>query len=282
MLEMPRFARIEDFCGLWMIEERAFRAQWDFAARIDLAAHIRANLEAPPVIRSEMQVLGSNSGQNVAFIPVSGSLMKGESSFGGTSTVQLRRDVRAAAADPNVSAILFGIESPGGTVAGIEDLAADVRAARRKKPVWSHIDDMAASAAYWLASQTEQIFANNATALVGSIGTYLTVLDSSAAAEKEGVRVLNFATGPLKTAGLPGTAVTDEQAAYFQGIVNAAQAEFDKAVLKGRGLTAGQLADVRTGAMFPAPEALGKRLIDGIRPLEKTIDALAQSAKRRQ
>jgi signal peptide peptidase SppA len=219
----------------------------------------------------------TDSGKSIARVVVRGTMMKGQSSFGGTSTVALRRDIRQAAADPNVSGILLDIDSPGGTVAGTADLAAEVRAARRRKPVWAHIDDLGASAAYWVASQADQLFANDRTALVGSIGTVLTVYDQSAAAEAQGVKPLVFATGPLKGAGAPGSPVTEEQRNYFQSIVDDSQVSFDAAVKNGRNFTADQLAAVKTGGVFPAAKALDLGLIDGIRSIDRTLEALARA-----
>src|SRR5581483_9650939 len=110
-----------------------------------------------------------------------GMLMKGQSSMGGTSTVMARRDIRQAVADQDVAGILLAIDSPGGTVAGTDDLAAEVRQARTSKPVWAAIDDLGASAAYWVASQTQRVTVNSPTALVGSIGTLQVIRDLSAA-----------------------------------------------------------------------------------------------------
>ncbi len=276
-LHVPLFPRLSEYLGLWAIDPKSFQGLWQLHARADLVAHVARQAVTPLPVVSKTEMLPAAGGRNLAFVPLVGTLMKQQPSFGGTSTIQARRDVRQAAADPNVAAILLGIESPGGTVAGVEDLADDVRAARRKKPVWAHIDDMGASAAYWVASQADQVFVNNETALVGSIGTLLTIYDSAGAAEKGGVKALVFGTGPLKGAGTDGAAVTEEQRSYFQGIVNGTQVEFDRAVLRGRNLTGRQLADVRTGGLFLAAEALDRKLIDGIRSLDKTREALAAS-----
>jgi len=272
-LAVPAFARLCDYVGLWAVDPAYFAAQWRIVHATDLPRHMAAG--PPPKPASQTEMFTGKNGKTVAVIKAAGTLMKAQSSMGGTSTVQLRRDVRAASNDPNVSAILLAIDSPGGTVAGTADLAADVKAARKKKPVWAHVDDLGASAAYWIASQADAVFANSPTALVGSIGTVLTVYDLSEAAAKDGVKALVFATGPLKGAGTPGAAVTDEQAGYFQTLVNETQTHFDAAVQKGRGLNGTQLAAVRTGGVFPAVEALDKRLIDGIRSLDSTLEALA-------
>jgi lambda family phage portal protein len=275
-LTVPHFARLHDFFGAWLYEPERFLAQWAFLSRVDWAEHLRAG---PPKVASNTTLVAGKGGKQLAMIQVVGTLAKGESSFGGTSSVQLRRDIRQAASDPNVSGILLAIDSPGGTVAGTADLAADVRAAASKKPVFAHIDDLGASAAYWIASQAERVTANAPTALVGSIGTIMTVYDASAAAEAEGVKTLVFATGPLKGAGTPGSAVTDEQRSYFQGIVDATQASFDKAVRTGRRLNSAQMSAVRTGGVWLASEAQQLGLIDAIQPLEKTLAELSAAAK---
>lgn len=274
-LLVPHFTRLEEYAGVWAMEERAFIAQWQVAANADLVAHIR---QAQPKTAADIggtEMIRAKGGKSVAVVRVVGTLMKQRASMGGTSTLDIRRQVRQAASNPDVSAILLAVDSPGGSAAGTDDLAQDVKAATRKKPVWAHISDLGASAAYWIASQAEVVYANSATALVGSIGTLMTLYDMSGLAEREGVKTLVFATGPLKGAGARGAPITEEQQAYFQGIVNATQEAFDAAVMKGRRLTATQLAAVRSGAVWPATTAKELKLIDGIKSLDATIESLA-------
>lgn len=273
LISVPTFARLEDYAGLWAYEPTRFLQAWQLYTQTDWPRHMAA---AQPARQSGIEYHKGARG-SVAIIKATGSLMKQASSMGGTSTIQLRRDIRAAAGDKDVSAILLAIDSPGGTVAGTSDLAADVAAARQRKPVWAHIDDLGASAAYWIASQADAIFANSPTALVGSIGTIMTVYDLSKNAEKEGVRAMVFATGPLKGAGTPGTEITDEQAAYFQSMVEESQQYFDAAVKTGRGLSSSELQSVKTGGVFSAVTAKSLKLIDGIRALDDTIEAIAKA-----
>jgi signal peptide peptidase SppA len=274
-LRIPAFPRLDEYVGVWAMEPAAFRAFWDTVARTDLRAHMEA---APPALKPRTELVQAKGGQTVALVQVLGMLMKQQPSFGGTSTAQLRKEIRQAASDPNVSAILLGIDSPGGSTAGIDDLANDVKAARKSKPVWAFVEDLGASAAYWIASQAEVIYANSPTALVGSIGTILTVYDESEAADMQGVKPVVFATGPLKGTGTPGTAVTPEQQAYLQGLVNGVQEHFDAAVRTGRGMTAKELEAVRTGGVWKAEHALDLKLIDGVQSMQKTVDGLAQRA----
>lgn len=271
-LPPARAARLTDYHGLWAMASAHLSALADALGRCDPVS-LSARAPTPP---AQTEMVPARGDKRIAVVRILGPMMKGQSWFGGTSTVQTRRDLRAATADASVSGIMLAIDSPGGTVAGTADLAAEVKAARRKKPVWAHIDDLAASAAYWVASQADQIFANQPTADVGNVGTIGTVVDESKALESRGVKVHVIATGPLKRVGW-GDAVTDEQLAYLQALVNDSQQHFDAAVRSGRGLTAEQMKEVRTGAIYPATRARDLRLIDGIRPLDQTIAELAKA-----
>lgn len=278
---VPVFGRLADWHGVWAIEPGAGSRLAAMAKSPTFHAHVQAG--PAPKIESKAEVLAGANGQRIAVVQLAGTLMKSQSSDGSsTSTVQVRRDLRNAANDPEVGAILLMVDSPGGTVAGTADLAADVRAASAKKPVWSYVADLGASAAYWVASQADKVFANDRTALIGSIGTLAVVYDVSAAAEESGVKTFVFGTGPLKGAGTPGAPLTEEQQDYYRGIVADAQKSFDAGVRAGRGLTAKQLETVKTGGVFGADEALSLGLIDGIKSFDSVLAELSGEARKRQ
>lgn len=268
-LLVPYFARLCDYFGVWSMEPRAFAGLWNRAIALDLFAHVKEGVEP---LRSAITKHPAPAGKSIAEIQLVGTMMKGNSSMGGTSTVQARRDVRQAAADAEVAAILLRIDSPGGTVSGTYDLAAEVKAANRVKPVWAAIEDMGASAAYWVASQASRIVASNPTTLVGSIGTLQVIYDESGAMAAQGVKPIVLRTGPYK--GLGMDKVTDEQVAHVQDLVNNVQTSFDAAVMKGRGMTQTQLNAVRHGGVFTATAAVDNGLIDAIQPTGKTLAQL--------
>ncbi len=302
-LVIPAWVNVTDYLGDWAVYDAdaliALAASIDFsrhdapkpkpiAARLALDASADqfedAALSLSAWAREDgeyaaTEMVAAPGGKSIALVKLTGLLMKGSSSMGGTSTVQARREIRAAAADPGVAGILLAIESPGGTVAGTAELARDIKAAGKAKPLWSYIEDLGASAAYWAASQSARVVANDATAQVGSIGTYQVIRDTSAAAEKNGTRTLVFATGPLKGLGAEGSKVTEEQAAHVQALVEASQQSFDDAVKTGRGMTQKQLSDVRHGGVMLAPAALDAKLIDAIQPLGKVLSQFAESLK---
>lgn len=213
-----------------------------------------------------------------AIVSLDGPLMKARSKFGGTSTVQTRVLMRQALADPAVSSILLRIESPGGTVSGTQELAQDVRAANEIKPVFAQIEDLGASAAYWIASQARQIFANEM-AMVGSIGTVAVLEDLSKAAEMKGIKVHVVSTGEFKGAGVPGAPITDAQIAHVQERVDDLNEHFLKAIKTGRNMGIDAVRKLADGKVHIAAKAQAMGLIDGVQSIDKTLRQLAGEAK---
>ncbi len=215
--------------------------------------------------------------QGTAVIPLMGPLSKGGSyKFEGTSTVRTRRALRMAAADDEVGNILLHIDSPGGHVAGIEALAADVASIRGRKPIVAHIDDLGASAAYWVASQADSIAAN-ATSEVGSIGTIAVVEDTSGRMDRLGIKVHVVSTGPYKGIGAEGTPITESALAYLQERVNALNGHFLAAVQRGRGFNADYMAQMADGRVHIASQAQALRLIDRVQSFDETLGQLSAS-----
>jgi signal peptide peptidase SppA len=288
LANVPTTPRLDEYFGLWAVDDMRFSAMVDRISRMDLRVHVEQT-ERPKAkshtMLTPMGALGDGGGGdavslgNIAVVAITGSLMKQVGSLeDGSSTIALRRDVRTAAADPAVAAILLLVDSPGGTVSGTSDLAAEVSAAAAKKPVYAYVEDLCASAAYWVASCATKIFANGPTALVGSIGTYAGLYDFSGMAGQQGIKAKLYKTGSLKGAGFPGTEITAEQDANYQKLVDETQSHFSAAVQKNRKLSAEQMAKVTTGAAFLAAEAKTLGLIDGIQTFDETMAALEAAA----
>ncbi len=220
--------------------------------------------------------------EGVAIIPMFGVLEKRAGFFsdvsGMVSTEAVQRDLAAALADPNVAAILLNIDSPGGSVSGVSDLGDAVFAARKQKPVYAFANGKMASAAYWIGSQAEKVFASRGS-VVGSIGVYTVLYDYSQSAAKDGIKVQVVKAGAHKAAGIPGTEITPAQLTEVQREVNAWYDLFVTAVAVGRGLSASQANDLADGRVYLGAEALKVGLIDGVATLDETIQKMKPVAR---
>jgi len=220
-----------------------------------------------------------NLTDGVAVIPIRGVMLKEVpliyQIFGlaVTDTTETQLAVEQAAADPDVKAIMLDIDSPGGEVAGVQELGDAIHAAGKIKPIHAHIEDLGASAAYWVAAQANSISANM-TAEVGSIGVYSAFYDVSAAAEKAGIRPVVIASGPYKAAGFPGTQVTDPQLEPIREIVNGIAEMFAAAVAFGRDMSIEAARNLATGRVWLAPVAQELGLIDAVSNSEAAFERL--------
>lgn len=201
--------------------------------------------------------------RGIAQIEVAGQLLKGASKYGGANSILLKKQVRNAADDASAKGILLLVDSPGGTVAGTDELAREIEDAKKKKPVYAHISDMGASAAYWIASQADKVYATP-TSEVGSIGTLAVVVDSSEAAEEEGYKVHVLSTGAYKGTGVEGAPISDDQLSYLQSRVDAMNSHFLDAVMRGRGKSKDVVDGWASGKVWLASEAASMGLIDGV------------------
>ncbi len=218
-------------------------------------------------------------GSKVKLVQINGLMMKYRQWWmpylGGTSTVAARREIDEAAADDSVGAILLHVDSPGGQVPGTDDLALAVRAANARKPVVAFLEDLAASAAYYVASQSGRIVANES-AIVGSLGTLTLITDSSVAFERAGIRVHAVGSAPLKTMGVPGTEVTAEQLEELQTLVDRMARLFLDRVASGRSIPPDQARALFDGRVWGAKEARRKGLVDEVGTLDGVIGELVQ------
>lgn len=231
------------------------------------------------------------SGPRVAVISLTGVLTPHGSllSFlfgGGGSGVQGFRDRLARAVeDPEVAAIVLDIDSPGGSVGLVPEAAADVRAARAVKPIYAVANTMAASGAYYIASQVSpgNLFVTPS-GDVGSIGVYYLHADYSRMNDRVGVEVtyIMSAGSPHKTDGNMDEPLSDSAREAWQKDADALYAKFVEAVAGGRGVSEDVVQEnFGQGRVLLADDALAAGMVDGVATLqevvEKSVVAAAQS-----
>jgi HK97 family phage prohead protease len=197
---------------------------------------------------------------------------------GGFSCEGFTKQFRAALADDSITAIVFDIDSPGGTVTGVPELAAEIRAARGQKPIIAVANGMAASAAYWLASAADKLVVIPS-GEVGSIGVYQMHQDVSGALEQAGVKIQFIKAGEFKTEGNPYEPASESFLASQQKDVDAIYVDFKADVAAGRGVTVAKVeADFGNGRMLMAKNALAAGMVDEIATLDQVVAGLVGAA----
>lgn len=214
----------------------------------------------------------------IAVLPLTGTIshrmgMMSEMS-GGTSTEKFSGWLKAAIADPNVKAIVIDADSPGGSVDGVPELAAEVANAKASKPVIAQVNAMAASAAYWIVSQASEIVVTPS-GEVGSIGVFAAHEDISKAAEMQGVKVSLVSAGKYKTEANPFEPLSSEARQALQSQVNEFYGMFTKAVAKGRNTTPSAVQNgFGEGRMVSAQQAVKEGMADRVATMDQTLSRL--------
>jgi signal peptide peptidase SppA len=207
----------------------------------------------------------------IAIVPVRGPIARKiglvGAACGGCDLVSVEANLDEAEENPEVRAVMLDIDSPGGSVAGVPELARRIR--EFPKPMYAATDGLMASAAYWLASQTQGIWATPSSE-VGSIGVYLALIDSSKAFEDNGLKLELFKAGRLKGIGIDGSSLTPEMREHLQNSVDSLYGQFTSDVLFGRGSVQ---RDAMQGQTFDGETAREKKLVDVV--MNRFSDALA-------
>jgi len=220
----------------------------------------------------------TTAGRNVAVIPIYGTIAHRMGSMsessGGTSTEKIGAMFRQAMADESVGTILLDVDSGGGTVTGVPELADEIYAARGNKRIFALVNGNAGSAAYWLASQADEII-SIPSGMAGSVGVYTIHECLADKLAQEGVKVTLISAGKHKVSGNPLEPLSDEEKAVIQGRVDDAYSLFVKAVARGRGVSVADVKDgYGQGRMLSAKDAKAANLIDRIATVEDTVSRL--------
>lgn len=198
-----------------------------------------------------------------------------------TSVERFARTMRETATNPDVAAILIEVDSPGGEVFGVEE-AANVVAelATGDKPIVAIASSLAASAAYWIASQANELVVTPS-GQVGSIGVYGMHQDVSKLQEQLGVKTTLISAGAFKTEGNPFEPLTEAARAAMQGEVDSYYRSFTAAVARGRGTTPAAVRDgYGRGRVVGAQEAVKVGLADRVGTIDETIARLGNPRQR--
>lgn len=245
--------------GLWAIRPEA----------IQLAVRLlsgQATEAEPQGLQPPQAPVPTASRSTVAVIPVHGVLTADGPAYFGSNYITISNAVELAAANPDVKHIVLSVDSPGGQVIGLTETAAVIAQAAKTKPVTAMVEGTAASAAFWLASQSGEIVLTPS-GEVGSVGVRMMHVDISQMLEKEGYRVTELSSGDFKTEWSPYKPLSEDAKADMQQRLEATHGDFIKAVASGRGNRASREAVANRfgeGRMYSAEAAKKQGLVDSL------------------
>jgi capsid assembly protease len=196
--------------------------------------------------------------------------------FGGASVEGFKKQFRQALNDDAVNSIVIDIDSPGGSVDGVAELADEIFHARAKgKKIIAVANAMAASAAFWIGTAAEE-FIVTPSGEVGSVGVFSLHLDHSELLAKEGIKPTFISAGKFKVEGNPFEPLSDEARAAIQADINIYYDQFVKALARNRGTSVSDVkANFGQGRTLLAKDAVKAGMVDRVATLDAVIGKLA-------
>ena len=263
--------------------------RWASGVRLnaqEIESAIGASALAPQAAAARREATAAAGAGMVGVIPIYGILTHRayaakDVSNPLTSTEAVSSVFRSYVSNPDIGSIVLDMDTPGGSVFGVQELAETIRGARGTKPIIAVANSQANSGGYWIASQADEVVVTPSGA-VGSIGVLMSHSDRSAMYEKMGVKTEVIHSGKFKGEGGDHAPLTDETRMYLQGLSDTYYSAFTSAVAKGRGLP----IDTVRGEAFGqgrvrlARDAVQAGMADRIDTLENVINSLACTSKR--
>lgn len=209
---------------------------------------------------------------------------------GAASLSEFQRAFQRAASDPTAQAIVIEIDSPGGMVDLVPEMAATIQAARRAdRPIVAHANTLAASGAYWIAAACDEI-AVTPSGMVGSIGAYTMHDDMTAAMEKAGVKRSFISAGSRKVEGHPYEPLGPEARRALQDRIDATYDMFTKDVARFRGVPVSTVRGdpekdekhMGGGRVYGGRDAVRLGMADRVETFNDTLMRVASSRRNRR
>ncbi|RMD57824.1 signal peptide peptidase SppA, partial [Candidatus Woesearchaeota archaeon] len=219
---------------------------------------------------------------NVALIPIKGIITSTESALiQGAQSSAITKLIEKAEEDDDIKAIVFEIDSPGGTPVASDEIARAV--AEAKKPTVALIKETGASGAYWIASAADHIVANRMS-ITGSIGVKASRLEFAGLIKNHNITYRRLVAGDHKDTGSIWREMTEEEREMYQQILDSLHEEFIRAVAENRNLDIEQVRKYADGFVLTGKQALKAGLVDelggkkeALKYIEETLNITAKT-----
>lgn len=213
---------------------------------------------------------------NVAVIPIYGEIA-GDNiktdifSIEKTTPKTISKFIDDVKKDSSIKAVIFDINSPGGSVVPSMEIADIVKKLNKTK--YAVISELGASGAYWVASSADKIIASPLS-ITGSIGVTSSYLDFAGLMEKYGVTYNQLAAGELKELGSPYTTLTKEQRDVLEKKIKIIQEYFLNYVKNNRKLTDENVKKISSAEFYLGSEAKELGLVDVLGDKQTAVDMI--------
>ena len=282
------FADTKDYVKSKLIDKVMFPEE--IKAEIKNRLKLDKDDEIPQLTLSDMLNVKTDKdeeGEKIAIYYAYGSIVDNEAldymSGGGHNIVGKRtaEDLRKLADDDDVKAVVFRINSGGGSAVASEQIRHAVKLLKAKKPVVVSMGGAAASGGYWISSPANYIFAEPTT-ITGSIGIFGLIPNfSGLVTDKLGITFDGVTTNKFSDAEMNLVLAKDnaEEMKYLQGHVDRGYISFLNVVSEGRGMKPAQVDSIAQGRVWLATDAVKIKLVDKLGSLDDAVKKAAELAK---
>ncbi len=206
---------------------------------------------------------------SIAVIPITGAIRK----YGYSGSMSIQRRIQQAEGNPNIIAIVFLVESPGGMVSNTDVTAQMIK--NCKKPTVGYVTQMVASAAMWLFSAMDYRILSSPLDSIGSIGTMASLQDLSGLEEKYGIKIIDiYATLSTKKNNEVRELLENNNDAPIKEHLDFINAAFHKTIRDNLGLT--EKSEVFTGAIYNAERGIELGLANEINTFSHAVERAYQ------
>ncbi|ELY1862481.1 signal peptide peptidase SppA [Serratia marcescens] len=223
----------------------------------------------------------ANQGGKIAVVFANGAIMDGPQTPGNVGDDTTAAELRQARLDPAIKAVVFRVNSPGGSVSASEVIRSELAAVRAAgKPVVVSMGGMAASGGYWVSTPADYIIASPST-LTGSIGIFGIINTYEKTLDTLGVHTDGVATSPLADIAVT-KALPQEFSQMMQLNIENGYKNFLDLVAKSRKMTPQQVDQIAQGHVWLGSDAKANGLVDQLGDFDDAVKKAAELAKLQQ
>src|SRR5260221_6659203 len=219
------------------------------------------------------------TGEKIALIYAEGDIVDGKADMGVISSENYRNLIRKARLDKTIKAIVFRVNSGGGSSLASESIWRELALAKKEKPVVVSFGDVAASGGYYISCAADSIFAQPTT-ITGSIGVFGIIPNMEKFFKnKLGITFDGVKTGPYADAGAVYRPMTDDEKKIIQGEIELVYSTFKQRVADGRKKDTAYVDSIAQGRVWTGQRAKEVGLIDRFGGTEDAVQCAARMAK---